>query len=864
MTALLTPEQIYARARSLREGSPEARCIAFHFQGPWAGPDSKDEFAFYHCKSALEVREVLDTPMDRVKVLLTDLSDQELGEDVLVRIFKRRLHTLKRGDVLRGVFSAQQIDPRIATTPGLMEALVEYAAHGSTNPATAGSLGLDAAWAFVVGAAIGLVEESPDLTALLTWSCAKENLDKYRALPDGRRQLILSRLIELGPGAEEFCTVLESGHHPVAVALVCGVVYHDDASSSLQKAEGKAEDRFFKGLRPRREGVRKLASAAESLATSDRVDPYLSTAQNLLNNLDAETFAYLSPVLPDGYEQRLARLAREMQQACRAPSSPALRSVFAARERVWRHRLAKVDKQEVHRIDMSIRLLAWQVQQEVAPSPLRKTLVHAAQEYATVWSFVDWARYSLIPGSRNRELEKAYREICQRVDAQRELFAREFARLLSGDTGAGVADLLVPIERVMRDVVAPLATANPVLVVVVDGLSWFVWRELSSSIPIQWMQMSPSKSALVALATIPSVTESSRCSLFCGELKLGKADVEVKGFKSHPDLAAAGQHNRSPKLHHKASLKSGGESGLADDVRDSIKDKSRRIVAVVVNAVDDNLLKGDQLVMSWSVESVHPLASLLEEARLAGRYVVVTGDHGHVLEIGSEIRKGSGGERWKTAETAEDGEIVIEGPRVVMGNGNRLVAPWKERIRYGPKRNGYHGGVSPQEMLIPVAVFRHESAPKPDLKELVEQLPEWWEVGTSGATIETPVSEICSKPKVLFADAAPPKSTQAKPAWIGELLKSPILKAQAVLAGRHPLKLEELTQLLTVLTARGGTVTESALARELDMLPFRIGGFVTVAQRMLNVEGFQVLSRDEESATVTLNEKLLKTQFELS
>ncbi|MCA8920002.1 MAG: BREX-2 system phosphatase PglZ, partial [Planctomycetes bacterium] len=230
----------------------------------------------------------------------------------------------------------------------------------------------------------------------------------------------------------------------------------------------------------------------------------------------------------------------------------------------------------------------------------------------------------------------------------------------------------------------------------------------------------------------------------------------------------------------------------------------------------------------------------------------------------SELRKGSGGERWKATGEPLEGEIAIEGLRVMTEHGKRLIAPWKERIRYGPKRNGYHGGVSPQEMLIPVALLRHERVQVPELNELVEQLPEWWELDVATAEPTTPQPVAAKKPKVLFDDAAPARASKPVPAWISTLLKSPVLKAQAELAGRRPLKREELTELLTALTASGGTITESALARELDMPRFRLGGFITVAQRMLNVDGYEVLSRDEESATVALNEKLLKTQFELS
>ena len=34
-----------------------------------------------------------------------------------------------------------------------------------------------------------------------------------------------------------------------------------------------------------------------------------------------------------------------------------------------------------------------------------------------------------------------------------------------------------------------------------------------------------------------------------------------------------------------------------------------------------------------------------------------------------------------------------------------MVAAWSEHVRYATKRVGYHGGVSPQEVLVPIGVL---------------------------------------------------------------------------------------------------------------------------------------------------------------
>jgi hypothetical protein len=115
------------------------------------------------------------------------------------------------------------------------------------------------------------------------------------------------------------------------------------------------------------------------------------------------------------------------------------------------------------------------------------------------------------------------------------------------------------------------------------------------------------------------------------------------------------------------------------------------VVGVVVNAVDDHLLKGEQIDTRWSRDEIKVLPALLHEARIARRLVVLISDHGHVLDCQAEGRpfkdELSGGERWRSASgNAGDDELLVEGSRV-LANGHQLIAPWSERVRYaGPAR----------------------------------------------------------------------------------------------------------------------------------------------------------------------------------
>ena len=129
-------------------------------------------------------------------------------------------------------------------------------------------------------------------------------------------------------------------------------------------------------------------------------------------------------------------------------------------------------------------------------------------------------------------------------------------------------------------------------------------------------------------------------------------------------------------LFHKDALQETGEASLAEGVIREIESPRRRVVGVVINAVDDHLLKGDQLDIRWSGDEIKVLPKLLDEARAAGRLVVLATDHGHVLDFQTECRPHEQGDRWRSAGDAPaDDEIQIAGPRVVLPESHR----WSRR-----------------------------------------------------------------------------------------------------------------------------------------------------------------------------------------
>jgi hypothetical protein len=331
-------------------------------------------------------------------------------------------------------------------------------------------------------------------------------------------------------------------------------------------------------------------------------------------------------------------------------------------------------------------------------------------------------------------------------------------------------------------------------------------------------------------------------------------------------------------LFHKVGLQEARGPALAAEVREAVASTQKRVVAVVVNAVDDSLLRGEQLDLRWTRDEIKVLPSLLYEARSARRAVVLLSDHGHLLDRQTEHRPGEGGERWRPDDGRPgEGELALRGPRVLLAGGGRLIAPWTERVRYVGRKNGYHGGLTPQEMVIPISVLGSGDVLRslPGWAEVPDLTPEWWDEGPSPMTVTAPLPAVKPAlkkvPETLWdlvpeepAVTAPPEEpTPSRPRWVAALLASPLFVEQKKLGGRAVPANDVFADLLMALDGTGGKLTAAALARRLGLPLFRLRGLLAVVQRVLNIDGFAVLGRDEQSDTVELNRLLLLRQFDL-
>jgi hypothetical protein len=317
-------------------------------------------------------------------------------------------------------------------------------------------------------------------------------------------------------------------------------------------------------------------------------------------------------------------------------------------------------------------------------------------------------------------------------------------------------------------------------------------------------------------------------------------------------------------------LTDAGGASLGAELRREIASLKRRIVGAIVNAVDDHLLKGEQVVVPWTLRHVPVLNQLLAAAMEAGRTVILTSDHGHVTDRQTRYRPSAAGERYRLDDSVvEDDEVLIAGSRVVLPAGDRLIVPWSETVRYGSKRNGYHGGVSPQECVVPLAVLGWHSAIPEGYDELATYRPEWWLVGLEeqATTILPPqptrpvlAQRYLSERQVDLPFIAP----FATRTWIDDLFRSAVFERQVKQAGRSAPVVDKIRRFLSALDERGGTILRQALAQKLGEPELRIPGLIAAMQRILNVDGYPVLSLDDTSGSVLLNRQLVEVQFELS
>ena len=319
-------------------------------------------------------------------------------------------------------------------------------------------------------------------------------------------------------------------------------------------------------------------------------------------------------------------------------------------------------------------------------------------------------------------------------------------------------------------------------------------------------------------------------------------------------------------------------AAMADDLGPALDDvDGQRLVTCVLNTIDDALDRSDPAGTTWTADAVKHLEPVLARARAAGRIVVLTSDHGHVVERrrGRQVsRPDMSSARSRPADPpAGDGEVLVSGERVLAHDGRAVLAV-DEDLRYGPLKAGYHGGAAPAEVVVPVIVLQPDPSDLAGLRLAPPFQPRWWTLPSASE----PVAAAPAPPKAgrrgrqvapdtpsLFDEVPLPSQEAARerPSGIGQtVVASKVFEAQRTLAGRGGVMPEEVTAFLDLAAqSSGGRIDEVEVAKALGVSMARLRGALASVQKLLNVDGYGVVTLDADGRTVVVDVALLKEQF---
>lgn len=893
------------RARSL-VADDGARLLVLRAKPRWIGPDEitvgASRVLVRAAVSQLAALSALaGCRPDDYLVLLSDRDEQELGDAVMLRAYKQRVEAVDEWSTVAGLYDAQRLDPALVRAGAWVPtALLEHQPLDGWPRVASGVVTADHALGNLLGAVLRLsLPVDLDLVGLLTALDVPESRAAWRATAEPLREGLRAWAAgSLGASAAMALAAAARGSvSVVAIGLALDVLWPADRSADVDPSQGPAQGRIESKI----DDGPVAPAAARALAEASRTqllrldldhDPsvpgVLAQAEALLADLGWAAGADRSTVLPAGLLARFRALAALLGEPDVAVLGAALPRIEGALADVVHHDRAVPREPGVHAARMAVRLARWLSVQPDRTTPTE--LGEALRDYVADGAWVDRAAAVVWNGSTDDVVSAAYRTLLAAVRRERDARDQTAAELLAAATARDAAPAgAVLIENALGDLVWPMAASTRPLVLLLDGMSAPVAVELAEALAGEgWIERVPDAGTRVPiLAALPTLTRYSRTAFFTGELRDGSQDTEKSSMMTR----------FGAPTFHKDDLRADAGELVAGAVRAAIDNPELRLVGVVLNTIDDALDKHDPGGTRWGVDDIQHLRALLNAAAVAGRAVILTSDHGHVVERGSQARPAQGGEaRHRPVGSGPVGEdeVLVRGRRVVTGEE---IVPWREDLRYASLRSGYHGGASLAEITVPFLVFtRLGQASVAGWRDAPPQVPVWWNeaqrtaapglrrarrvdadsalAGGVPATTSQRLAPVADEPQGVLAfdlpDPVEPVShqvgtgeTNSAPGLADQLEASAVYVEQRARAGRHALSHHQVAAAISVLAGRGGRAHRDTLAGALDIPASSFGSVFAAIGRLLNVDGYPVVSLDADGVTVRLDEVLLREQFEL-
>ncbi len=821
---------------------------------------------------------------------------------------------------LRGLFGSLEVDDDVLASP-LVDYLVRH--HGEDRFAGAGRLTLAQLWepwlekAWRVEAAGGLALDvllgfaaldgrGPDFVRVMkerNAEAVREALHAYLAGAVGAAGPLVWKAWESGRGAELLglgvLAQAVSGVEDAAVQmwwkLTAAQVSGGGADPALFRQIGEASEAALRLVEQRAGAAeaRAIVLAADARITVEEIRPLLAGSRRL----------------PSAWHARLASLGQALVAGARSPSREAVRAATDQLRALASHVLYADPEQtyRVERAEMAVRLLGWlavRPDRDIVRSATPYTEVEClGRWYAAEGGFVDWAR-RWARGEAGSPLAAGIMAVVAAADRERVALDLAFARALPGWLEARrPASQCVPIDQAVARIAGPFLDGGPerrLLVLLMDGMAWAQLVEILGGLgteaaawgPLAWHAMGKNRigegPVPAMLANFPTVTDVSRSAFFAGKpvpagvVHSSQADGER--WKSNKTALAFTPAHDVPRLLLKGDSQ-WRDGSASPEALSLVADPARRLVAVVVNAIDSFLKADVAQRVRWTADSIKSLRDLLEAARQAKRSVLLCADHGHVpadrLEPAGAAR--TGGARWRPWESpaaslaAWEVGFSVEKDGVWAPRGaHGVVLLADDAHKYGGGSTaGEHGGATLAEVVTPCLLVGCEDNPAaeddPALRVMPAPVPGWWHFDVGGEPPApgdvsggpAPVPERPRKKRIsanqlpLLPDAPPLDGPEPRGS---PFARSKVLEARAPAA---ELRIRVI-RAVEFLLERGGTAGAAAFAGAIGEFPVRVPSVVSKLQEVLNVDGYEVLRLDRKAGQVHLDKGKLCLLFEVT